>query len=255
MSEIIYKFQTFNLNSLSSIINSQLWFSSPGEFNDPLDCTIKADITHYPVNSNATDFYKAMAIEFPKSFPFKEKFEAFNKNHNVFDEDYKLFFDLKTKKNIVISCFSKLFNHPLMWAHYAEGHTGFCLGFDREVLEEKFGKNVIHDVQYPYKRIPIKVNANPDPDKPIAFDPIQVFNTKYRFWRYEKEVRAILYMNDEAADQLVSYPQNSLKEIVFGFKMDEKKKELLMKTNQNSNIIFYNGFLNELTGEIEKVKY
>jgi len=27
-------------------------------------------------------------------------------------------------------CFSKSWSSPLMWGHYAEKHTGICLGFD-----------------------------------------------------------------------------------------------------------------------------
>ena len=39
-----------------------------------------------------------------------------------------------TKKDLSeefgILCFSENWNHPVQWAHYADGHKGLCLGFD-----------------------------------------------------------------------------------------------------------------------------
>ena len=35
---------------------------------------------------------------------------------------------INTNRGLI--CFSKSWHNPLMWGHYAEKHTGMCLGFD-----------------------------------------------------------------------------------------------------------------------------
>ncbi|MFK8036696.1 MAG: DUF2971 domain-containing protein [Crocinitomicaceae bacterium] len=247
----IYKYQSFNINSLSSIINSELWFSLPRDFNDPLDCTINLKVVNFPDEHNSKSFYQAMQNEFPDT-SLESKISAFKKDKTIFEEDYKRFFNLMSKKSIGIACFSKFSSHPLMWAHYTDGHSGFCLGFNREKLEKSFGKNVIYDVDYPVKRRPISVDANPENNMQIEFNPIPVFTSKYNFWRYEKEVRAILDFSSEKKSQLVKYNSEALTEVIFGIKMPEKEKMLLIKTIGNKNINFFNARINEATGKIEK---
>ena len=191
----IYKFQSFNLNSFSSLINSELWFSSPNDFNDPLDCKINLKITEYPDKINAESFYRNMHEVLPNETTFQDKLNKYQNDPSVFEADYKAYFDLRTNRSIIITCFSKRYSHPLMWAHYAESHSGLCLGFDRTLLQNRFGKESILDVEYPPRRSPIKIYANPEHDKPINFDTRSAFKTKYHFWVYEEEVRIVL-IND-----------------------------------------------------------
>lgn len=41
------------------------------------------------------------------------------------------------KKQIGICCFSALFDHPLMWSHYADKHKGVCLGFHLNPFDDR----------------------------------------------------------------------------------------------------------------------
>lgn len=83
-------------------------------------------------------------------------------------------------------CFSKYRTNPVLWSHYAQRHTGICLGF--EVPEDK----VLH-VEY------VRQRANAAQwdiiDGKVEGDAVQavfsLLRTKYSHWRYESEVRVL----------------------------------------------------------------
>lgn len=87
---MIYKYYSFNENSLSSLINKEIWMSSLSEFNDPFESLVTLDLGH----------------------------EAF---HNLFTKY------ISEKR---VCCFSEHVNNILMWSHYADKHKGFCVGID-----------------------------------------------------------------------------------------------------------------------------
>ena len=72
---------------------------------------------------------------------------------------------------------------PLMWAHYAERHEGLCLGFD-VVAGDALGR-----VKYVTKRLKW-------PGK-LEYDFAQaLLLTKFSHWRYEREWRAFMSLDD-----------------------------------------------------------
>ena len=82
-------------------------------------------------------------------------------------------------------CFSKGFDNPVLWGHYADKHRGICLGFDipDESLEEV-----------------IYVNSRIQPPAIIdeAFVKKLLF-TKFIHWSYEDEYRSYVSL-DESED-------------------------------------------------------
>ncbi len=78
-------------------------------------------------------------------------------------------------------CFSKMRTNPLLWSHYANRHQGICLGF-------RTPRETLHKVIYTSRR--------PDPEylfsnsKLVREKSMRNFiATKYIHWRYEKEWR------------------------------------------------------------------
>jgi len=82
-----------------------------------------------------------------------------------------------------ILCFSKDWNNPLQWAHYADNHKGICLGFD--IPSEKLTK-----VRYVEERIAHNGQINDD-------QMIQFLSTKFQHWSYEQEYRGFYRLEDE----------------------------------------------------------
>ena len=58
----------------------------------------------------------------------------------------------KTKRDLSeevgLLCFSESWDNPVQWAHYADGHKGFCLGFD-------VSEHLLAEVSYIDERLPV----------------------------------------------------------------------------------------------------
>lgn len=80
--------------------------------------------------------------------------------------------------NYLIACFSRSFESPVMWSHYAENNTGVVLGY------ECLNKKKLIKVKYVKKLAKYK---NIDTDSMIT----HLATTKYSEWSYEKEIRMI----------------------------------------------------------------
>jgi hypothetical protein len=93
-------------------------------------------------------------------------------------------------KRLGIMCFSASWKSPLMWAHYADGHTGVCLGID--LLEEDKTRKVVYE--------PDRIRGLFDATKPNAGATeetmLKVLTTKYKQWEYEDEWRAFANLDD-----------------------------------------------------------
>ena len=95
----------------------------------------------------------------------------------------------KTKERINenrgLICFSKSWRNPLMWGHYAEKHTGMCLGFD--VPDGPLLATVI------YAKRPLKLELEIDPEtrrpKPPEKLMEKLIRRKFIDWKYEDEMR------------------------------------------------------------------
>ena len=80
-------------------------------------------------------------------------------------------------------CFSKNWQNPVLWGHYAEKHRGICLGFDMPHVPPT-------KVDYVKTRIP----------KPQVFDEAfmkKLLLTKFIHWAYEEEYRAYVSLEEE----------------------------------------------------------
>ncbi|EHH0850194.1 DUF2971 domain-containing protein, partial [Vibrio vulnificus] len=93
---MLYKYFAYNENSLSSLLNYELWASKPTEFNDPFDSLLTIEFS----NNNITELFK---------------------NYT---------------QSKAVCCFSKNMDSILMWSHYADSHKGFCIAIDYPELED-----------------------------------------------------------------------------------------------------------------------
>ena len=96
--DFLYKYMPLNQYTYNVLINSELWYSNPYNFNDPFDCSLKIDAS--------------------------EK-KSQNNDKNKLDRKIN-----KELNKIGVSCFSKDYRNILMWSHYSDSHKGICLIFD-----------------------------------------------------------------------------------------------------------------------------
>lgn len=188
-----------------------------------------------------------------------------------------------TNKNIVC-CFVKDFkdNHyvDLMWAHYANSHFGYCIKFefsekpeDNFVKDEETGGIQIYklsdegerfpsgheELHFPSGRSEFKIVQYKD--KPLVFrfdngvthDSMEEFlQIKSKAWKYEKEVRLILHLEDSLGFDLneyygIKYDIQCIKGIYWGINMlEEYKKEMIeILESQKCLASRYSSYINE----------
>lgn len=93
-------------------------------------------------------------------------------------------------KKAGLLCFSRDWHNPVQWSHYAAKHTGICLGF--EIPDEHLGA-----ISYSRKRLIIETESFRNPQQVSPDAVIKFLYTKYAHWRYEKEVRCFVTLEDK----------------------------------------------------------
>ena len=106
---------------------------------------------------------------------------------NLEDRDFRE--ALKATKETIsesngLLCFSKNWQNPVLWGHYADKHKGICLGFD--MYEHP---TILEYVKTRFKK-PLVINENEVFMKKLLF-------TKFIHWAYEEEYRTYVSLEDE----------------------------------------------------------
>ncbi len=88
-------------------------------------------------------------------------------------------------------CFSKSWNSPVLWSHYAERHKGLCLGFD---VPDHLGQ----DVTYLTRRTQLKGLLPAATEADGGAGPL--FFLKFQGWKYEDEWRRVVSLAQAICD-------------------------------------------------------
>lgn len=118
-----------------------------------------------------------------------------------------------------IVSFSEDPRQQLMWAHYAESHKGYVLGFDEThaFFDQRRGPNdeFFHLRQVEYFR-PLPVYSSMG-----ELDGARLLCAKHGDWSYEQEHRLLIPLPEEPEDgteeiHLISFPRESLTTVIVG---------------------------------------
>lgn len=115
--------------------------------------------------------------------------------------------------NVGFICFGASWKSPVTWAHYAEKHSGVCLGFDVE-------DHLLTQIEYTSEKISVPFGAHLPEHGLTAELLIKVRKTKATDWSYEREYRVEATL--ERADPKTGLfytdfgPQIQLREVVIG---------------------------------------
>lgn len=124
-------------------------------------------------------------------------------------------------------CFSKVWDQPIMWSHYADRHRGVCLGCD-------IPDDAVFDVRYADARVRFtrELLTHPDPEEWMK----RYLGTKHAAWAYEQEVRVICGLDSETAeDGLFFYEFDdriTLREVILGVRCPLPKARVERLTEQ-----------------------
>jgi hypothetical protein len=210
---MIFKFRAINKRMIESLINAEVYFSSPAYLNDPFDCQIDIE----------KSLDNAISIVYGTG----------EKNLKLLKESFSSFFskvqeDLRTCG--VWSCSLDL-ESPLMWAHYGDEHRGICLLYE---LPEIFTNHKLGEVvgcsPVDYEKNPIvdffiekSESINTQDFHGFSTDLIvKLLTSKDECWGYEKEARVI---SKESGIKKIG--KIALKQVCFGLRTPESDKKLV----------------------------
>jgi hypothetical protein len=266
----LYRFEPACENRINSLRDKKLWISNPAHFNDPFDsrANIKKD---FAFNEHDKD-----AIRIAAEVIFKD-----DPNHWLYNDEIvkdirrwcknqhldlsntvtKLESHLKT---FGIQCFSRNYDIPLSWSHYAQAHKGFCIEYSLSKIDLVTSKESLfsfYDVTYISQLKDILLSD-------ILFSPRSVIErylaTKHSDWSYEQELRLIkdnTFTTDELSKEVfgkkVDMPQGlEVTSVIAGLNMSGTLKESLLCTAKCLDIPMYCMETNNRNNySIDKIRY
>jgi hypothetical protein len=197
-------------------VDSKLYFSSPNNFNDPLDCRVA-----FTFNASSLDiihFWRRLGREHASSIPKRDRnriasqWAIKSKTPEGQAELSKQFHESIAQHGI--ACFSESPSNLLLWSYYAEGHTGISIRF-----------NTKHDIfmKMPKFILPIKVRYQKDfPEidyyKSSTMKIINTcFRTKSEEWIHEEEWRLV----SEGMNGIIRIPSEMIDGVILGMRIDK----------------------------------
>ena len=238
----LYHYQPFDSVRLSKIIlDKELYFSSPGDFNDPWDCRPwwSADALADPVVFDRhIDFYITETRKHGQNIPEDE----IQRRANFFRSKpeqligrmsaVSLAMEAAIAARYRVYCLSSKPGSELMWAHYSNKHQGICLEFDAG--HELFSQALKLSYQEDY---PLHDLTNETEDEQLM--PLTI---KSAAWAYEDEYRLIAQEENAATpdDTLttksnrIELPDGALTAIIVGCLAPESTLDAINKLIEQS---------------------
>lgn len=129
--------------------------------------------------------------------------------------------------------------NPLMWAHYAKSHTGFCVKYrlNSSVLKEDNNDNCSIDYRPILYRMPKDLNR-------IGLN--EALFAKKAIWRYEKEIRFVAYDTNLPDINTVKLINNMVaEELYIGCRCLEEDVNKLVEATRGTTIPIFKMTVNE----------
>ena len=233
----LHHYQPFNVDWLRSmIVGKRLRFSNPARFNDPWDCkpSFNSDAALDPANRERLVQYYIKITRKHGNLSEEEaqrRAQLFRDNPAVLKERIDAIsasYPEQMDKRWRVYCLSTHPDHELMWAHYAQSHTGVCLQFrSRDDL-------FFQALRMTYLRYYPVFDVADESDDAI----VTIMLTKSRAWRYEDEYRLIAQERAHAPgaeaplvtdDSLLPLPDGSLKCVIVGCLAEDSTLEAVRR--------------------------
>lgn len=229
----LYKYRdAYNENNWGVLDNSQLWFPTPDTFNDPFDANILVRYDLLPDEDMDRMLEDYVRLDFPYDGYFlrKKRKELLRQqllNPDVHDSVVQAWIQRIVSK-VRMFCVCPERDNQLLWAHYANNHTGFAIGFKPEEFLRIWNDNngvtvgpVLYLDEYPEILPPVSEKALTEE---ATF--IKMMNVKSTVWEYEKEIRFTLFDGPKSA----YFPPKLISEVVMGCRMKSEHQQRLLTT-------------------------
>ena len=141
-----------------------------------------------------------------------------------------------------VVCLSETYESMLMWSHYAQNHTGYCIEYCFDECDMVYKH--LYPVKYTNDRYTVSkkdmINENTE----------WIYKTTCRksdVWSYEKEWRIVTANFNKIMPEKLKYPdgkyvfdlKNNIKAFYLGAKISENNKSEIIQFARNNGIIIY----------------
>ncbi|MCJ7484241.1 MAG: DUF2971 domain-containing protein [Thermodesulfovibrionales bacterium] len=265
-SSTLYKYRAFNDQGFNLLGKNEVFFSSPNRLNDPLDCKLpllyeKGTLKEiYNKNfENLNYIAPHLTIEERKKISERWAKNMYaNRDNPVLTKEFRKDIADHMNKTIGILSLSAVNNHPLMWSHYSNSQSGFCVGFDtqklRQFIDKVFmnGTHILHNYVDYYSEMP---GINPYTMSDDIIFKTMVFS-KSSPWAYEEEYRL---MCADRPDFVLTLDSDVISRVLLGpsCAQDNKQKVVEILRSRGDNVLLFQAFHKDLEYEIafEKIEY
>ncbi len=179
----IYKYYSPAIRNLECVENNVMWYSAASRFNDPFELDIFID---------EESLFRSLLKSVPEAKGIRPGSYLWNESRKKIKTSLKGLRNTfeQIKNTTGIACFSEAEDSILMWSHYANNHTGFCVEYD--LL--RFARQLC------FSPIPVVYDSNKACLEEMSFQNaeklgmsmlINSMSRKAPFWEYEHEWRII----------------------------------------------------------------
>lgn len=233
--KILYKYRDWeNKNHRNILFKSQIFFSSPRHFNDPFDCKIPLQYDKFDKKDWEEKIRHYVKEDHPNysEIEVERQVDYLLSISDINDDEYvKKHIEKELEmvdKNFGIFSLSVPRDNILMWSHYSNCHTGFCMGFDMEGLKNYLNSISNNNLFFNIEKViyqdnyPIIIPRGYDSD--VYYK--ERFLYKSKFWEYEQEYRILSYL--DGANKVYEIPASCFRYLFLGSKMELKNRLLLV---------------------------
>ena len=249
--QFLYKYYSLNKNNSHHreriFTHNELYFPSPRVFNDPFDS--KVQLVFDGSKDDWKRYLRQLYNKFRPSWNRKQRLAEVRMKMR--EKRYKRLPQEMTNSyfdQMGVFCMSELKNQILMWSHYSEAHTGFCLEFRAASDTPFFGRSQRIEYKKAYPSVNFFKSTRGEQMKATLL-------TKAKLWCYEKEWRIIEH---EHGAGTYNFPAELLTGVIIGCQMPDRNKDKIIRwcKNRNPQPVLYQAELREREFglDIEKIE-
>ena len=226
--EFLYKYYSLNESNAHHreriFTHNELYFPSPRVFNDPFDSKIQL------VFDGSKDEWERYLRELYNKFrpDWNRKQRLAEVRMKMREKRYKRLPERMANSyldEMGVFCMSEVKDQILMWAHYSEGHTGFCLEFRATSTTPFFGRAQKIKYSEAYPSINFFKSSRDAQMEAILL-------TKAKLWGYEKEWRIIEPGHGAGSHP---FPTELLTGVIIGCQMPDENRNKIIDWVKNMN--------------------
>lgn len=230
----VYKYRGGNFDrDIKTLADDYYWAPTSEELNDPFEALVHTDSYYNEIDQlllfTGLSTQPGVVKSAESLINAVENFCGFGKSAGIYS-------------------LSKSYKHELLWAHYADGHKGFCIEYDLEKLIEQ-NKHEYEVIDVDYQATPPKFAMRDmesiKTNKLLLYT--KLLGTKSMPWAYEQETRVL---TSKAGAH--NYDYRAVTGIYFGARMKNEHRCKIQKSLKGRGIKYFQMSLDGVTYELSE---